>query len=115
MCDACASLHDHELGPKRFMRRHLLISLTLVAALTATACYGLLLWREPFSDAADYVALGQRLTVDGVYQDDNGAATSYRPPGFPLLVALCQAISSQGHWPVSSQRVRPTPKSWHMS
>ena len=51
------------------MRHIILVILILAVGLAALLAYGIGCWRTPFSDAAEYVALGRGLGVDGVYHD----------------------------------------------
>ena len=75
------------------MRHITLIILILLLGLGATIGYGVCFWRTPYSDAAEYAALGRSLASDGRFQDKSGQATSYRPPGYPFLIAFCNTIS----------------------
>lgn len=75
------------------MRHITLVILILLLGLGGTIGYGVCFWRTPYSDAADYAALGRSLASDGHYHDKNGQPTSYRPPGYPFLVAFCNTIS----------------------
>ena len=82
-----------------FERRALL---ALVAFAFCARLAVALLWRPPLeADAADYVRLASGLSSGAGYVDELERPTAWRPPGYPVFLALVEEIAGPGRAPVA--------------
>lgn len=69
--------------------RAALLSFLLLGVMAAGSAYSLRLGdRTRYPDERDYMVIAQNLAAKGVYSRDGVQPTAYRPPGYPVCLAL---------------------------